>query len=83
MELALAIAEKFYRSVEKGLKLKVRKILDLIPTFVEVTEKKVVGGAFLPPTPSFYTPVDGRERVLDAFESKIFPIKILGTGFQT
>ena len=26
-------------------------------------------------------PFEGRERVLDAFESKIFPIKIEGTGF--
>ena len=25
---------------------------------------------------------EGRERVLDAFESKIFPIKIPGTGFS-
>ena len=26
-------------------------------------------------------PFEGRERILDAFESKIFPIKIEGTGF--
>ena len=32
----------------KGLKLKVRKFLGLIPTFVEVTGEKLVG-AFLPP----------------------------------
>ena len=39
----------FYTSVAKGLKLKVRKFLGLIPTFPEVTEEKLVGGAFFPP----------------------------------
>ena len=34
---------KFYTSVAKGLKLNVRKISELIPTFVNVTEKKHVG----------------------------------------
>ena len=43
------MALKFYTSVAKGLKLKVRKFLRLIPTFPEVTEEKLVGGAFLPP----------------------------------
>ena len=33
----------------KGLKLKVRKFYGLSPTFVEVTEEKLVGGAFSPP----------------------------------
>ena len=33
---------KFYTSVAKGLKLKVRKISELNPTFVKVTEKKLV-----------------------------------------
>ena len=40
---------KFYASVAKGLKLKVRRFLALIPTIAEVTEEKLVGGAFLPP----------------------------------
>ena len=40
---------EFYASVAKGLKLKVRKFLGLIPTFVEVTREKLVGGPFLPP----------------------------------
>ena len=44
MGLALGTNLKFYTSVAKGLKLKVRKRLGLIPTFVEVTEKKLVGG---------------------------------------
>ena len=39
----------FYTSVAKGLKLKVRNFLGLIPTFPEVTKEKLVGGAFLPP----------------------------------
>ena len=32
----------------KGLKLKVRKFWKLIPTFVEVTWEKLVGGAYCP-----------------------------------
>ena len=36
-----------YTSVEKGLKLKVRKFWGLIPTFVEVTGEKPVGVTFL------------------------------------
>ena len=47
---------KLYTNVAKGLKLKVRKFLGLIPTFVEVTGEKLVrgggwggGGAFFPP----------------------------------
>ena len=31
---------------------------------------------------NLYALSDGRERVLDAFESKIFPIKMEGTGFS-
>ena len=45
---ALGTNLKFYISVEKELKLKVRKFSGLIPTFVEVTRKKLVGGASLP-----------------------------------
>ena len=47
--LALGTDLKFYSSVAKKLKLKVRKCWDLIPTFVEVTGKKLVRGTFLPP----------------------------------
>ena len=43
---------KFYTSLSKGLKLKVRHFWGLIPTFVEVIGEKLVGdGAFLPPPP--------------------------------
>ena len=40
---------KFYTSVAKGLKLKVRKFLGLIPMFVEVTGEKLVEDLFAPP----------------------------------
>ena len=39
--LALGTNLKFYTKVAKGLKQKVRKFWDLIPTFAEVTEKKL------------------------------------------
>ena len=42
---------KFYTSVAKGLKLKVRKFCGLISTFVEVTGEKLVGGFLAPPPP--------------------------------
>ena len=47
--LALGMNLKFYTIVVKGLKLKVRNFYGLVPTFVEVTGEKLVGGAFLPP----------------------------------
>ena len=47
--VALGTNLKFYTSVEKGLKLKVRKSWGLIPTFAEVTVEKPVGRTFLPP----------------------------------
>ena len=37
---------KFYTSVVKGLKLKVRKISELTATFVKGTEKNLVGFFF-------------------------------------
>ena len=42
---------KFYTSMAKGLKLKERKFLELIHTFVEVTMKKLVGWPFCTPAP--------------------------------
>ena len=44
LRLALGKILKFYASVAKRLKLKVRKFLGLIPTFVEVTGEKLIGG---------------------------------------
>ena len=46
LRLALGTNLKFYTSVAKGLKLNVRKFWELIPTLVEVTGEKVVGGPF-------------------------------------
>ena len=37
--------------MEKGLKLKVRKFLGLIRTFVEVIGRKLLGGYFVPSPP--------------------------------
>ena len=39
----LGMALKFYINVVRGLKIKVRKFLGPIPTFVEVTGEKLVG----------------------------------------
>ena len=40
------MALKFYIIVVKSFKLKVKNFLGLIPTFVEVTGEKLVGGRF-------------------------------------
>ena len=48
MGLAPGTNLKFYTRIAKGLKLKVRKFLGLILTFVEVTGEKMVGG--IPPS---------------------------------
>ena len=48
--LALGIALKFYTSVAKGLKVKVKKFWGLIPTFVEVIGENMVEGAFWAPS---------------------------------
>ena len=47
--LALGMVLKFYTSVVKCLKLKVRKFLGLIRTFVEVAGEKLVAGPLWPP----------------------------------
>ena len=48
--MAPGMAWKFYTSVEKRLKLKVKKFWGLIPMFAEVIGEKLVGD-FLPPPP--------------------------------
>ena len=50
--LALGIKLAFYTSVVKGLKLKLKRFLGLIPTFVEVTKENLVGGILFAPPPS-------------------------------
>ena len=54
LRLALGTNLKFYTSLSKELKLKVRKFWGLIPTFVEITEEKLAGGGpfCLPPPPN-------------------------------
>ena len=54
--LVLGTNVKFYISVAKGLKLKVKKFLGLILTFVEVTGEKLVGGLFALPPPDLPPP---------------------------
>ena len=49
--LALDMNLKFYTSLSKGLKLKLKKFWGLILTFVKVKGENLVGGAFLPPHP--------------------------------
>ena len=46
--LALGTNLKFYTSVAKGLKPKVRKFWGINSTSAEVTGEKLVGGAFFP-----------------------------------
>ena len=46
--LAVGMALKFYNSVGKALKLKVKKCWGLILTFVDATGKKLVGSIFTP-----------------------------------
>ena len=49
LRLTLGKKLKFYTSLSKGLKLKVRKFWVLILTFLKVTGEKLVGGPFCPP----------------------------------
>ena len=53
LALALGMGLKFYTSVAKGLKLKVRKVLGLIPTFAVTGEKLLEerGGILCCPLP--------------------------------
>ena len=48
-------SKNFYTSVAKALKLKVREFFRLIPTFIEVTQEKLVGkGELFAPTPPYF-----------------------------
>ena len=48
MGLALSMTLKFYTSMEKGLKLKIRNCWWLIPTLAEIKGEKLVGRPFWP-----------------------------------
>ena len=70
--LALGTNLKVYTSLSKGLKLKVRKFWGLIPTFVEFTGEKLVGGTFLlpsPPTPPPPRPILNRVKGQKTYQS--------------
>ena len=54
--LALGTNLKFYTTVTKELKVKVSKFLELVPTFVEVTREKLVGGPRVTSTFFYRTP---------------------------
>ena len=69
MGLAIGAKWKFYTSVAKGLKLKIRKFCGLIPTFAEVTKEKLVGWDFF--APPFLPPILNRAKMLVAL-SPIF-----------
>ena len=75
--LALGMNLKFYINVAKGLKLKVRKFYGSVPTFVEVTGEKLVGGIL--PAPSPYPPpaswIGLRPYGKIMFWSSVFPTK--------
>ena len=51
LRMALDMTLKFYASVAKELKLKVRRFWGLISTFAEVTGEKLVGGLLSSPHP--------------------------------
>ena len=48
--MVVGISLKFYTSVAKGSKLKVRKFWGLIATFAEAKGEKLVGGPFWLPS---------------------------------
>ena len=78
MGLALGTNLKFYASVTKGLKLKVRKFWGLIPSFVEVTGEKLVKGTFLPPLPpSHVNRANGIQKAENVGEDLNIPTKII------
>ena len=64
--LTLSMNLKFYTSVAKGLKLKVRMFWGLIPKFVEVTGRKLVEG-----TPFWLPPILNRVDTLMFFQLEI------------
>ena len=51
LRMALDMTSKFYTSVAKELKLKVRRFWGLISTFAKVTGEKLVGGLLSSPHP--------------------------------
>ena len=88
--VALGTNLTFYTSVAKRLKLKVRKFWGLILTFAEVTEEKLVEGAFCPPPfwigLTFLISLSGVSFLICNFIKKEFRMnlaKFLRTPFNT
>ena len=75
--LALGTNLKFYTSMSKELKLKVRKFWKIILTFVEVAGEKLVGGLFGPPILNRV-----KSDILQLYYTSIFPSKKLVATFS-
>ena len=70
---------KFYTSVAKGSKLKVRKFWGLVHTFVEVTGEKLVWGPFCPHPPSWIglMPLSSKRRPIYLIRSSFLNVHSL------
>ena len=68
--LSIVTNLKFYTSLSKGLKLKVRKLWGLIPTFVEVTGDR-----------GFAPPILNREKIYEVDTAKF--LSSPGSAWQT
>ena len=85
LELALGTSLKSYNIVAKRLRLKVSEFWGLTPTFVEITGKILVGGAFLPiplsilkrVKPKFFT-----KTILNIKNSMVLTVSVLETFSQ-
>ena len=72
--LELGMVLKFYTSVTKGLKLKVRIYWWLVPRFVEIKWKKLIGEAFLA------SPILNRVKLIGYTETFINKMKLFSYG---
>ena len=75
--LALGKKLKFYTSVAKEFKLKVRTLWGLILTFVEVTWEKLVGWSFCPTPRPLSVPIKVFIAVMMLLDSTKKPINLL------
>ena len=73
--LSLSMTLRFYTSVEKQLKLKARKFWRLIPTLIEVTGGKLVGG--LCASPSWIRTFQKWNCKINNFKYKMFYVSFL------
>ena len=86
--LALGTNLKCYASVAKGLKLKLRKFLGLILTFVEVTGEQLIGWAVLHPSSPSWIGLTGNHTMdllhlqKENFKNILFDLFIIGRSFE-